>query len=328
MNKFHCVPTRNPDGGVFSSVRDAYATDAALRADIDDAIHGWSGEASGGVNIKVYPASTSEEQDRADRWDLFTILLHELMHVVQHPNYVRTYSAIAGEAKETLKEGFPDVMRHDLWDGPGQLETRIGTDAYDPLRRTVEGDDYSYDQSLIHAAYHSDYPIMYPKAKEIVYGGGGHAGVGIANAKAAFFLGHTELLGLGEGTATGSGASLGTTAPYKSADSVESEIVVAQAGDTVEKIRQKTNGTAGILDAETSKPLAAGVAIAAGKRLRVPGVSHVYTIEEDTLASIAKQHDIGTAELLRANDLPVATPADHTFPAGTWLLIPAHAARK
>ena len=324
MDTYHCVPSlRAADETEFNRVRNRLATDPANRTDIDDTIHSWPAEATGGVNIQPYTTGVSQRDMRIFRWDLFTTLIHELMHVLQHPNYERTYSLIGGTAQEILKEGMADVMRHDLWDGPGQLKSRLSTPAYAPVRRQVEGADLAYDATVVQ--YHSDYADKYPKAKEIVEGAGGYPGVGIANAKGAFFLGHTELLGIGAGTTTAGGASLAGVASYRATESADADVIVARAGDTETSIRTMTGAPAGgVRDAAPpGNAIAAGAALAAGRRVRVGGIRHTYALKEDTLAGIAAQNGVALADLVRANRLPPATAGTHKFPAGTRVLHPA-----
>jgi hypothetical protein len=321
LNSHHVVPTRSPDDVEFNRVRNLFATDPANRSDIDDAIHGWPAEATGGVNIQPYQTTGTLATERRNRWDIFTTLLHEMMHILEHPNYRRTRDLIGGSAQEILKEGMPDVMRRDLWDGPGALQTRLATPALAPVRRQVEGGSYSYDPSVVH--YHQDYGVM-TEARTIVYGGLGRPGVGIANAKAAFFLGHTEFLGLGAGTATQGGVSLVGTAGYSATESAEAEIIVVSAGDTYATIRARTNAPAGGILDTAGKPVAAGAPLAAGTRLRVPGIRYVYSLQEDTLANIAQQNDVTVAALVQANNLPPGTPGTFRFAPGRRVLIPIH----
>jgi hypothetical protein len=322
LNTHHVIPTRSPDDAEFTRVRNRFATEAANRADIDDTIHGWPAEATGGVNIQPYTSGGTVADKRRDRWDVFTTLIHEMMHVLEHPNYRRTRDLIGGSAQEILKEGMPDVMRRDLWDGPGALKTRLATPALAPVRRQVEGSDYPYDASVVH--YHADYP-MAADARAIVHGGPNGPGVGMANAKAAFFMGHTELLGLGAGTATQGGASLAGTANYAATESADAEIFVVTAGVDYADVRSRTNATAGgIRDAATNNVLAAGAPVAPGTRLRVPGIRWVYSLREDTLADIARKNGVTEAALKRANFLPFPTPNSFRFAVGTRVLIPIH----
>ena len=48
--------------------------------------------------------TSTQEKERKVRWDIYTTLLHEMMHILQHPNYVRTYMLFDGPAQEILKE--------------------------------------------------------------------------------------------------------------------------------------------------------------------------------------------------------------------------------
>jgi LysM repeat protein len=321
LSTFHVIPTRSPDDVEFNRVRNRFATDPANRTDIDDTIHGWPAEATGGVNIQPYASAGTLAAERRTRWDMFTTLLHEFMHVLEHPNYRRTRTLIGGSAAEILKEGMPDVMRRDLWDGPGALHSRVATPGLAPVRRQVEGGDYPYDASVVQ--YHPDYPMITP-ARAIVHGGANGPGVGMANAKAAFFLGHTELLGLGAGTATQGGASLVGTADYSATERADAEMVVVRAGDTYASIRARTNApAAGILDT-ANNPVVAGAALAPGTRLRVPGIRYVRSLREDTIADIARQNGVPVAALIRANTLAPGTPNSFRFAAGARVLIPIH----
>jgi hypothetical protein len=321
LKKFTCVTTRSPDKEEFARALGRLATDAALQADIDDTIHGWPAEASGGINLALLRDITTQDKERKVRWDIYTTLLHEMMHIVQHPNYVRTYSLFSGSTQEILKEGMADVMRHDLWDGPGQLKTRLATSNYDATRATIEGGTYDYKEEVVD--YHPDYDEM-KDARTIVDGDGKRKGVGMPNAKAAFFLGHTDLLGIGEGT-RGAAAALAGIANYKADDARDAEIVIAQPGDTLDAVRTRTGASAtGIVDEKTGKPFAPGAAVPDGTRLRIPGIRYVYTIAEDTLSTIASQNMVEPALVAIANSLPAGTPAGHTFPAGTRVLIPIH----
>ena len=315
------IPTRSPDDAEFNRVRNRFATEAANRADIDDTIHGWPAEATGGVNIQPYTSGGSVADKRRNRWDVFTTLIHEVMHVLEHPNYRRTRDSTGGSAQEILKEGMPDVMRRDLWDGPGALQARLATPALAPVRRQVEGSDFPYDASVVH--YHADYS-MATDARAVVYGGPNGPGVGIANAKAAFFMGHTELLGLGAGTATQGGASLVGTANYAATESADAEIFVVGAGENYADVQSRTNAPAGGIRDAANNVLAAGSPVAPGTRLRVPGIRWVYSLREDTLADIARKNGVTEAALRRANGLPPPTPNSFRFAVGTRVLIPIH----
>ncbi|KYF58239.1 hypothetical protein BE08_37845 [Sorangium cellulosum] len=319
---------RAADDAEFARVATLFTDGDAARGlpdhhtDIEDAIHGWPAEATGGIHIQPYVNVSNTSAVRRTRWDLFTTLIHEFMHVLAHANFKAAYNLLGGTAKEILKEGFADLMRHELWDGPGRLQSRLGDDAMAPLRRRVEGGEYDYDASVVH--YHRDYDELQDAYRivEALGGPGRDRTVGHHNAKAAYFLGHVELLGLGEGT--GSSAPGGRGLPgigmYAATDAAEAEIVVAVAGDTYDTLRARTNARpGGILDAATGAPLTATSAISPGARLRVPGVRWVYVIANDTPEFVAHQNGISLAVLQRAN------PAmGSTVTAGQRLLIPVH----
>jgi hypothetical protein len=323
LDKFHCVTTRDPDKGEFTRVRDVLGSDATLQSDIDDTIHGWPAEASGGINLDLMRDTSTQDKARKVRWDIYTTLLHEMMHILQHPNYRRAYELFTGSAQEILKEGMADVMRRDLWFGEGNLKKRLSTSAYDATRAQIEGGEFDYKEDVVN--YHRDYPNEVD-ARKIVNGDGKRPGVGMPNARAAFFMGHTDLLGIGEGT-RGALAPLDKVANYHANDEKDADIVVAQAGDTLDTIRQRTGATlAGILNESTGKAVNAAAPLAAGTRLKIPGIRYVYTIEADTLGSVASQNHADPQAIAVANGLPAATLPEHKFPAGTKLLIPIHKA--
>ncbi len=308
LDRYHVLENR--DTAEFNRVLQAYALSLTNRADIDDAIHSWPAEAgTATVYIQPYadPAATAQ---RSNRWDLFTTLLHEMMHKVAHPNFERTAQAIGGTAQKYLTEGFADLMRHDvLWDGPGQLRTRLATPAMAPLRLRVEGASYPYDPSVI--AYHPDYTEI-AQARAIA------ARVGIENCKVAFFLGRTELLGIGAGT--GATTSLAGIAGWSSSDAPDSEIYVVQAGDSLPLIAAKTASVA--ITQENGQPLPSGWVPTVGTRLRAAGIRYTRAVQGDTLATLAGQNGVTAAAVAAANGFPVNTPANALVAAGRRILIP------
>lgn len=298
----------------FARVLQLYALDPANKADIDDAIHSWPAEAGTGiVYIQPYaaPASTTA-QDRSNRWDLYTTLIHEMMHKVAHPNFERTAQAIGGSARKFLTEGFADLMRHDvLWEGPGKLKERLATPAMAPVRLKVEGASYPYDPSVI--TYHRDYDEI-AEARAIA------KQVGIENCKIAFFLGRTELLGIGAGT--NSSTPLTNLAAWDPSDETNTEIYVVLAGDTLAGIGAKAGvAPAGIVN-EDGKPLPSGYTPAAGARLKIPGIRYIRSIQGETLGSLAGQNGVTVAAVAAANNFPVGSLADTAVAAGRRILIP------
>ena len=315
LDKYHCIPTRAPDGTEFARLQNLIAIVPANRTDIDDSIHSWPAEASGGIFIQPYQSGVTVDDDRTNRWDLFTVLIHEMMHDLAHENFVKTRDLIGGYAQEVLKEGFADVFRHELWDGPGNLEKKVPATAYEPLRVRVEGAKYPYKASVVQA--HSYYGET-ADAQKIANK------VGMPNAKAAYFLGHTELLGLGAGTA--SAAPLANVAMYDPKHAAEKDTIVVSAGESYADIQARTNAPKnGILDS-AGKVVPSAAPLAAGTKLRVPGIRYVIAISGETLGSIANQNAISIGYLAKANKLPAFTPETYPFPVGTPVLIPIHQA--
>lgn len=300
----------------FNRVLQLFALDPANQADIDDAIHSWPAEAGTGiVYIQPYaaPASTTA-QDRRNRWDLYTTLIHEMMHKVAHPNFERTAQAIGGTARKYLTEGFADLMRHDvLWEGPGKLKDRLATPAMAGVRLKVEGASYPYDASVI--VYHPDYSEI-AQARAIA------KEVGIENCKIAFFLGRTELLGIGAGT--NATTSLTNLAGWDPSDEANAEVYVVQGGDTLASIAAKTGVGAGAILQADGTPLAKAYTPAAGDRLKAPGIRYVRSVQGDTLGSLAVQNGVTAAAVAAANNFPAGSPATTLVAAGRRVLIPAH----
>ena len=310
LDKCHCLEDR--DGAEFTRVLQKFALDPANRADIDDAIHSWPAEAGDPTKVYIQPyADPDPKKQRQTRWDLFTTLIHEMMHKVAHPNFEATSTAIGGSAQKYLTEGFADLMRHDLWDGPGGLKARLATPAAAPLRLRIEGASYPYDPSVI--TYHDDYPEV-AKAQAIA------AQVSMENCKAAFLLGRTELLGIGTGT--GSTTPLAGLAEWKDTDAPDSEIYVVQAGDTLPLIASKTRCAVATITKDDGTVLPPGWVPPAGARLKAPGIRYIHAIQGDTLSTIAAQNGVTVDWLAAANGFPPGSAGTTAVAKGRRMLIP------
>jgi LysM domain len=315
LDTYHCIPNRAPgsiDETEFARVRDLFVT--GNRTIIDNTIHNWPAEASSGtIFLSPYRQFSNDDEERRVRWDLFTTLIHEMMHVLAHPNFERTATALGGTGQKYLTEGFAEVMRHDLWDGPGQLVTRLGGSEMASVRAQVEGRTFPYNASLVH--YHQDYD-EYQQARQI------DQQVGRDNSKTAFFMGHTELLGIGAGSRSSS--SLTGIANYQTSDAANAQIYEVAAGDTLASIQTRTNAAAGGITTEAGGAVTGATSLTPGMRLRIPGIRWTYAIQGDTLGSVASQHNVAVAQLAEANGYPTAVRATMTLTAGTRLLIPIH----
>lgn len=312
-DKFHCSYSSR-DRAVFERVRDLYVNDPANQSDIDDAIHSWPGENSDKVYIQPW-GTTDPKKKRAARWDLFTVLLHEMLHSLQHPNYVAAFQALGGTAMELLKEGMLDVMRRDLWDpSGGKLGTWLTTPAAAGVRMKVEGASLPLDASTI--VYHNDYENL-PDAQSVV------AKVGLDNCKAAFFLGKVDLLGLSADPAkTVTGTPLAGIASWQATDPDTADLYVAKAGESLATITLKCGVDAADITAADGSALAAGYTPAAGAKLKVKGVRYVHAVDGDTLATLAAQNGVTPESIAAANDYPAGAAAGSAVAAGTRVLIP------
>jgi Domain of unknown function (DUF4157)/LysM domain len=312
-DKYHCSYS-DRDRAEFERVRDLFVNDPANQPDIDDTIHSWPGENSDKVYIQPW-GTADPKKKREARWDLFTVLLHEMLHSLQHPNYVAAFVAIGGTGEELLKEGMLDAMRRDLWDpGGGDLGTWLTPPAAAGVRLKVEGANYPVDPSVI--VYHDDYENL-PEARQVV------AKVGLDNCKAAFFLGKVDLLGLSADPAkTVTGTPLAHIASWEATDPTNADIYVAQTGESPATIALKCGVDASEVKREDGSALAAGYTPAAGDRLKVKGIRYVHAVDGDTLDTLAAQNGVTAESIAAANDYPAGTPGGTGVAAGTRVLIP------
>ncbi len=295
------------------TVAEHIATDVALIPDIDTTVQSWPAEATGGININPYirDASAGPDEIRRGRWDAFTTIMHEAIHHLVHPNFVATYDQMKDDSKQILKEGFNDMFRHELWYDAGHLSTRIADASYDPKRAIIEGAAFPYNSSVV--VYHSEYA-------QIAQATTMRNAIGNPNAKAAYFLGHTELLGLGSGShGLATGKTFTGTAMYNTSDPTQDNTVTTVAGETYAALATRLNAPAGsITDAATGNPVtAAGGSLPA--IVRVAGLRHLTVIAGDTLNSIAYQNGLTPYDLIRANNLTSAVVT-----TGQRIIIPVH----
>lgn len=291
----HCNDATN------TAIANRIADDPALRQDIDDMVNGWPAEATGHIHLQTHV----DNPDRAYRWDVFTTIIHEFLHILTHPNYMTATELMGGERGHILREGMTDVFRRELWDGPGNLLSRVQQPAFNSRRAVIEGSVLPPDPAAIQ--YHSDYDQR-QDAEEIVNA------VGRPNAKAAYFLGHIELLGIGDGTA--STDPLRSVGMYHNTADDNDNVVDVQRGETGAALLSRTGG-AEIRDM-ANNPLSPAAALP--RQVRVPGVTRVTVLRHDNMWVIARQHGITMPALLRANQL---TNPNLIFP-GQSIIIPVH----
>lgn len=295
--------TLNCDPSQIETTLTTMATDVALIPDIDDYINGWPAEATGGINIQPYLDSS---QLVCQRWDTFTIIIHEFLHLLAHPNFQNARGALPNNGLEILKEGMDDVLRKELWEGTGRLRAHLISPGRNTDRATIEGGTYPLQISKV--CNHSYYDNL-PEAESIT------GIVGRNNVKLAYFLGQTEYLGLGTGTTTASPGALATTSFYSTADVSDQDVVSVLPGETRDQLLLRTNGNQ-IRDLANS---VLAVAAPLPPSVRVPGIRKVYVHANDSVISIATQNGVSPYEILRANHLTTTSVV-----VGSRLIIPMH----
>jgi hypothetical protein len=296
-NTLHCDNTQ------LEAALTRMANDAALEPDIRDYIDSWPAEATGGINIQPYLDNSNLI---CQRWDSFTTIIHEFIHILAHPNFVNAENALQNSALEVLKEGLDDVLRKELWEGAGNLRTNLTSTGRAADRAIIEGGSNPLDMTKV--CNHNYYDNL-PAAENIV------TQVGINNIKLSYFLGQTEYLGLGSGTTVSSGHSLSGTSFYTSTDANEVDLVNVNPGETGDQLLLRTNGRE-IRDSSNAViPLGNPIP----SRVRIPGVRHVYVHTDDSLTSIAVQNGVTPFEIMRANNL-----TNTTLTVGSRLIIPRH----
>jgi peptidoglycan hydrolase-like protein with peptidoglycan-binding domain len=285
------------------------------RSKVDQMVRSWPAEASTGtVFLQLRDPAY---QDRTGMWDLFATMVHEFLHLVTHPNYSAVADAEGGGAADILAEGMDEHFKNEVWNA---VRGRIASDV--PFRTEVEGPfaapvvntaDYDAGSQIDNQVLDNHYASL-AQAEQIV------SEVGEANARAAFFMGHVEALGIGAGSR--SEHSLAGLASWTPDMVAPDHYVVPAGGETVAQIRQRTGSThiedtAGLVWVEATHTFAAG------EQLRVPGVRWHTAIAEDTRAQVANQHGVSQEALEDANRLPPARGTTRV-PPGTVLLIPVH----
>jgi hypothetical protein len=305
-----------PDRAEHDRVRDLWLTTHDGLNTAKAMARTWPAEASTGtVFLQLRDPAY---QDRVGMWRLFGTLVHEFLHIVTHPNYGNAADAIGGGARDILIEGMDDHMRAQVWPA---VRARAAGDA--ALRTTVEGPffnatanpaDYAAGSAIDTAILNHHYASM-ADADRIA------AKVGEANARAAFFMGHVEALGLGAGSASEHPLTgLATWTP--GGGGAPDTYVVPPAGETVQQVRDRTGATQ-ITDAGGTAQADPAHSFAGGEVLTIPGLRWHTGIDGDTRGQVATQHGITQAQLEHANGLPAAAPTT-AVAAGTLLLIPVH----
>lgn len=173
------VQSRSTEQSLIAPVKNQIVTNR--RSELLEIHKNWGGLRSGDkIYVQRYKASTDAE-NRKKMWDLFGTLIHEYIHLLEHPNY-ETYreSLDAKKGGVVLREGMADYLARMVWEN-------ITFD--DSLRAAVEG---SFHDSANPKAHSISPPGRYPQWTNAAKAVGI---IGIRNALAAFFLGKTKFIG-------------------------------------------------------------------------------------------------------------------------------------
>lgn len=172
------VQSRAAEAALVGPVRSSVI--AARRAELLAIHRNWPASAGGGeINLQRYRGTTAASS-RDNAWDLFSTVIHEYIHTLEHPNHEAFRSGLAEQRGGfVLREGATDYFAKVVWDG-------LTFDA--ALRSAVEG--ASHDP-----AHPTAHPIPQPaRYDEWVNAERGVGIVGIRNLMAAFFRGRTDLI--------------------------------------------------------------------------------------------------------------------------------------
>jgi hypothetical protein len=167
---------RGPENKVFNDVvADLVKTYPKELAATSVSSLGSNGE--GGVKIQAFKGD-SDAANRDYMWYYFSVLMHEYLHTLQHPNY-KAYREGLASSNAVLNEGMTDYFTEIIW-------KNLSFD--DKMREEVEGP--YHDPKVKH-------PIQFDRS---IYAQIGNAErlvgiVGLKNAMAAFFQGEVQAIG-------------------------------------------------------------------------------------------------------------------------------------
>ena len=169
----------NPEAEIIGPVVDDLLKDEAI---LDQELAIWRGSPglAGGGNIWIQVLRQPEsQQNQVKLWAIFQIVVHEYLHLLQHPRY-RAYAASLGmhsRAYNTLIEGADDWLTRTVVRN-GELDVAA-------VRRIIEG-RYRGWLPLHQLWLKKNYPSMAEAVRLI------HVVGGVQNLYAAFFFGDVE----------------------------------------------------------------------------------------------------------------------------------------
>ncbi len=264
------------------------------------------------INDSLSDTSTGGEPSPAERsakWQTFKTLVHEYMHKLEHPAFLKARDAGHVDSR-VMFEGFCEMFTKEIL---APLIPNIPSDK--ALCKKVEGGDYSPPTAAMIGPYSSGEYARYvthaEKIRDNIIGGA----EGKRAVKAAFFQGHVEYIGLNpDGTFITTPVAIGK----------ENEFTIPSGISTLTALASAS----GLTEAEirAANPSLTGSSLPS--KLNLPGCREHLVVEAgdgttsvvETLDQIAKQNGVLEAELRAAN--PSVTWSSLT--AGQRLLIPKH----
>ena len=276
MVDHHVDRSRSDDRNAFRQVRDAYLREN--REELTLIQRAWPGEMDPNTlrvfiqtNLSPDPDQETSAVERRGYWGTFETLIHEYIHVLEHPRLYEMAVQQSSTGYQILIEGFCDHFAEQVWQ---DVEPTLASDT--ARRERIEGQRLDFDPDAV--PEWDSYPEIAP-AREIV------RQTGEENARAAYFMGHTELLGGGD---------------YAAQDAARDETyTVPEDGRTIADVAALTHVPADEL--ANRNGVAEDEPLTAGTRLDCPGVHYHVVIPFDYGLRIAEQYGIPFSALNQAN---------------------------
>ena len=177
----------NTEATILNTIANGWVSSVPHVTELNEIDRNWDASAdptTHEVNIQIFKKSTPAE-DRRFLWDMYQTLIHEYIHTLAHPDYVRFAEGFGpSQENNTLIEGVDSFLTEIVWS-----KAKAHT-AEPAVRAKVEGAAYSglpFDASVIPPVYGRRYS-SYAQAIKLVNV------MGVRNVYAAYFLGKVDLI--------------------------------------------------------------------------------------------------------------------------------------
>jgi hypothetical protein len=184
LNVHNAALDRAAERGILASAITAWIGQGTNRDRILLVRRNWSGVQSGGNIFMQRWDMGNTQANRQQFWRTFRTMIHEYLHKVTHAHYSDKARTLGRTREQIYTEGGTSYFDRNVWQTLHPQE--ISSNAQ--LRETVEGAPYPYDASVIGAW--TGYTQV-SQFEQIV------SEVGEENARAAYFRGLTDRIGLG-----------------------------------------------------------------------------------------------------------------------------------